>query len=525
MTTTSSNWAVLLEEQAEKIGDEPFLHVLYQDRYINYRKMNENANRIAHYLLGLKGGPGVGVGTLMGNSPQFLDLFFGIQKIGMYITPVNTELKGDGLAFTIENSDVEALVIDYDLIDRYRSVEDRLPKIKSVIVNTLEAPQDFVVPGDMVDMKEAYGEDIPTINPAVDFDENSILVILYTSGTTGLPKGVVSRYNKNIVDRVKQFSGILVTPDSVYYTAFPLFHGNALYITVTICLAAGCSVALAKKFSATRFWDDINRSNTTIFNTLGAVIPILMKQPERPNEKTHQVTRVLSGGCPADLWEPFENRFNVEIWEVYGAVDGSGIILNFGTAPKGSIGKPHDTILKVVDDNGSEVPAVQPGELLFKVSPEKKSTVEYYKNPEASAEKTKGEWEHTGDLVYQDQDGHLFFVGRKTDSMRRRGENVSAFEVEKEILKHPGVLECAVYGVPSELTEDEIMACIRPVEGERLDPDEIWDFLQDKLAKFAIPRYIRFVEDFPRTETFRVKKNELKALGVTEDTVDAENKE
>jgi len=109
--------------------------------------------------------------------------------------------------------------------------------------------------------------------------------------------------------------------------------------------------------------------------------------------------------------------------------------------------------------------------------------------------------------------------------MRRRGENVSAFEVEKEILKHPGVLECAVYGVPSELTEDEIMACIRPVEGERLDPDEIWDFLQDKLAKFAIPRYIRFVEDFPRTETFRVKKNELKALGVTEDTVDAENKE
>ena len=156
MTTTSSNWAVLLEEQAEKIGDEPFLHVLYQDRYINYRKMNENANRIAHYLLGLKGGPGVGVGTLMGNSPQFLDLFFGIQKIGMYITPVNTELKGDGLAFTIENSDVEALVIDYDLIDRYRSVEDRLPKIKSVIVNTLEAPQDFVVPGDMVDMKESY---------------------------------------------------------------------------------------------------------------------------------------------------------------------------------------------------------------------------------------------------------------------------------------------------------------------------------------------------------------------------------
>jgi crotonobetaine/carnitine-CoA ligase len=148
--------------------------------------------------------------------------------------------------------------------------------------------------------------------------------------------------------------------------------------------------------------------------------------------------------------------------------------------------------------------------------------VEYYKNTEASQTKTKGDWEHTGDYMYQGDKGNLSFVGRKTDSMRRRGENVSAYEVEKVILKNPKVQECAVYGVPCELTEDEIMASVTLVSGEHLPPAELRAFLQDKLAKYAVPRYIRIVDDFPRTETFRIKKHELKELGVTPDTYDAE---
>jgi crotonobetaine/carnitine-CoA ligase len=148
--------------------------------------------------------------------------------------------------------------------------------------------------------------------------------------------------------------------------------------------------------------------------------------------------------------------------------------------------------------------------------------VEYYKNPGATGDKTRGEWEYTGDLVYQDENGYLYFVGRCTDSMRRRGENVSAFDVEQAILKHPAVMEAAVYAVPSEMTEDEIMASVRLVDGHGLAPNDLWGFLQDKLARFAIPRYIRFVDDFPRTETFRVKKGELKSTGVTPDTYDAE---
>ena len=520
--TESTNWATLLEEQAAKLKDKPFLYLVYQDRSISYSDMDLNANRVANYLLKIGAAPKDGIATLMNNSPQFMDIFFGIQKIGMYVNTVNTSLRGDQLVYTIDNSDTKYLVVDYDLIDVYQSVADKIPKVERVFVNTLEAPAGFTVPKGMTDLKDAYGTDISVTKPVVGFDENSILMLMYTSGTTGLPKGVVMRYNKNILDRIKMLAGIILTPDSVYYTALQLFHGNALYITTTCALVVGCTVALSKRFSASKFWEEIAKSKTTVFNTIGAIIPILMKQPESSYEKSHQVVRVLSAGCPAALWEPFENRFGIKLWEAYAAIDGTGFIANFGDGPKGSIGKPLNSIVRLVDDKGNDVSTGATGELLFKVDPNKKSSVEYYKNPNASGEKTKGEWEYTGDLMYQDAQGYIYFVGRSTDSMRRRGENVSAYDVEQAILKHPDVLEAAVYAVPSEMTEDDIMVSVKLVEGRKLAGKELWNFLQDKLAKFAIPRYIRMIDDFPRTETFRIKKGELKSIGVTKDTFDAE---
>ncbi|MFZ5595919.1 MAG: AMP-binding protein [Bacillota bacterium] len=516
------NWEILLDEQARVLGDKPFLYVVYQDRYISYREMNSNANRVANYLLQAGGGPGVGIAMLMNNSPQFLDIFFGMQKLGMYANTVNTSLKGDGLAYIIDNSDCRLLVVDYDLLDLYRSVEKKTPQIKKVIVNTLEAPLGYKVPEGMLDLRDAYAGDISDTRPEIDFPDDSVLLLMYTSGTTGLPKGVVYRYNKHQLDGLKMIANFCLQPDWVYYTCLPLFHGNALFVTTSQVLAIGCTMALSKRFSASRFWDEIRQSKANIFNSIGAMIPILMKQPEKPSDTGHSVVRVNSAACPAEMWEPFEKRFNVKIWEAYAAIDGSGLIANFGNAPVGSIGRPMVSEIRLVDENWNDVPVGSVGELLFKVPENSRSKVEYYKNKEASEKKTRGGWESTGDLMYQDEEGFLYFVGRNTESMRRRGENVSAFEVENAILKHPAVLECAVYPVPSELAEDDIMVTYSLVEGASLEPRELVEFLQDKLARFAIPRYYREVKEFPKTETHRIIKRELQELGVTADTFDNE---
>ncbi|MEW5736745.1 MAG: AMP-binding protein [Thermodesulfobacteriota bacterium] len=518
----TSYWTEELERQAGLVGDKKFLYLVQQKRSVSYREMNGNANRIANYLLGIGSKPGDGLATLMGNSAQFLDVFFGIQKLGMYINPVNTGLRGEGLAFIIDNCDARFLVVDHDKIDLYRSVERKTPQVRHIIVNTLEAPDGYRVPKGMLDLRDAHRNNVSTAKPKVCFSLDSLLLIMYTSGTTGLPKGVVFRYNKNLVEKIRLLSQFVMKPDSVYYSPLALFHGNALFVAMTQVLVSGATLALSKKFSASRFWDEVYESGATIFNTVGAIIPILLKQPPAPHERNHKVKFIISAGCPADMWEPFEKRFNVTIYEAYGSIDGTGSIMNLGNAPKGSVGQTLLSDIRLVDEMGRDVKVGEAGELLFKVNPDKKSTVEYYKNIAATETKTKGEWEHTGDFMYRDDAGYLYFVGRKTDSMRRRGENVSAYEVEKVILNNPKIQECAVYGVPSEMTEDEIMASVSVVNGEKLAPSELVEFLRDKLASYAIPRYIRIVDDFPRTETFRIKKNELKALGVTPNTYDAE---
>jgi crotonobetaine/carnitine-CoA ligase len=283
-------------------------------------------------------------------------------------------------------------------------------------------------------------------------------------------------------------------------------------------------VALGERFSASRFWDELRRYNATTFNGLGAVMPILMKQPAKASDRDNEVRFILSAGCPEDMWRAFEERFDLKIYEGYGAVDGGGVLLvNFGTAPVGSMGKPLGSKIRVIDSEGDDVPPRVNGELICHVG-EHKSSVEYYRNADATNDKVRNGWLYTGDLVWRDEQGYVYFVGRNTESMRVKGENVSAYEVEQGILQHPNVLECAVYAVPAELAEDEIMASVVPVEGKSLDPAGLREFLKDKLAKFAIPRYYRIMDELPKTETHRVIKKKLEELGITQDTYDAERK-
>jgi crotonobetaine/carnitine-CoA ligase len=391
-----------------------------------------------------------------------------------------------------------------------------------VVVNAAGAPGDFSLPEGVEDLDVAYGPGSDTSKPLVRYNPEDLCVIMYTSGTTGLPKGVVYRYNASNVKPISIVARLLTDENDVAYTCYPLFHANALFLTVTPTLHCEGRMALGERFSASRFWDEVRRYGVTTFNGLGAVMPILMKQPEKPEDRDNKVRFVLSAGCPTDMWVPFEKRFGVKIFEGYGAVDGGGVLLvNFGTAPVGSMGKPLGAKVRIVDAEGNDVPPRVNGELIAYVD-ERKGTVEYYRTPDATNEKVRDGWLYTGDLVYRDEKGFIYFVGRNTESMRVKGENVSAYEVEQAVLKHPDILECAVYAVPSELAEDDIMVTLVPLEGKSIDPAALPDFLSDKLAKFAIPRYYRVVDALPKTETHRVIKRELEKLGVTEDTYDRE---
>ncbi len=511
------SWAELLEEKSRRWPERVIL--VYEDQELTYRDMDENANKTANLLVELGGSRGKGVAIFMGNSPHFLYVFAGTQKIGMYSIPVNTSLRGTSLQYILHHSDAEFLVIDEEYLDRYSSIADQLPNLKKVIVNrTPESSNEL--PRGMIDLSRAFGHS--TARPAGAYRPDDICFILYTSGTTGLPKGVLYRYGKSGVKLLSLPAYTLYRKSDILYTCLPLFHGNALLLTVTQGLHRGAKIILAKRFSASRFWDDIRRHGVTAFNTIGAVIPILMKQPERENDRDNRVRFTLSAACPSDQWEKFQKRFGITIYEGYGAVDGGGNgIVNFGTAPVGSIGKPGPGMkYRIVDNDMNDMPAGAPGELIFAALSGGKS-VEYYKNDKATNDKIRNGWIFTGDLVRQDKKGFLYFVGRKAEFMRIKGENVSAYEVEHCIMNHPAVQEAAVFAVPSDLAEDEIMACVSAVEGPPLDEAELVQFLKNDLPAFAVPRYVKIVDEFPKTETQRIIKRDLEKAGIVPGTYDA----
>jgi len=518
-----------LERKARGLQNKEFLR--FRNRSYTYRDMDLNSNRVARAFLKHGAIPGEGASIMSFNSPRFLDVFFATQKLGMYTVPTNTALRGNQLVHILNNSEVRYLVIHHSLYGYYEKIKDEVPGLSKVIIDTLDAPEDYELPEGTVSLDDFYSPEIPDSRPAERPREGEVSVLMYTSGTTGLPKGVVYRHGDSRLGLTESFAQTVYRPLDVFYTCLPLFHANALFVTMLSCLGVGGTMALGQRFSASRFWQEVNSMGGTTFNLLGAMIPILMKQPEKPTDREHNVRLVITSACPADIWEKFERRFGVTIWEAYGAVDGGGvIIMNIGNAPKGSIGRPLGALVKLVDENGNEVPTGTPGELLIKVGGRKKKAsekksgggVEYYKNTEASNKKVKDGWLHTGDYVYADKKGYLYFVGRDSETVRKRGENVSTYEVEVEILKHPAVQECAVYAVPSELGEDDIMTSVVPVEGRDIDPEQLVRFLEDKLAYFAIPRYVRIANELPKTETHRVVKKTLQDMGVTEDTWDAE---
>jgi crotonobetaine/carnitine-CoA ligase len=512
-------FADLIEHNTKERGDKVYIH--FEDEKITYAQFDQMTCRAVNGLKAQGAKPGDGVAILMGNCPEYLYLFYGMPRGGFYCVPVNVSLKGEGLRFIFTNSDVKYLIVDDTLYARIKEFESPVETIEKVFVRqTTDEP----LPDGTLDLATLF--DASPEKPDHVVKEGDMTFLMYTSGTTGPPKGVINRQIPGIAMYFTQVASMIFNENDILYTCLPLFHANALILTAGWTMGAGVSFGLDRRFSASRFWDRIRFYGATEFNAIGSMIPILMKQHEKPNDADNPVRLVMSAACPADLWEPFEKRFGLKIIEGYGAVDGGGVsISNAGDAPVGSVGKPAPHVVwKLVDDDGNEVPQGVPGELITKVLDKKIGSVQYYKNPEATSRKVQGDWLYSGDLFYADKDGNLFFVDRKTDSMRRRGENISSWEVENTVEKHPAVAECAAFGVPSELGEDEVMIWIKPKEGENLDLEDLMRFCAKSMAHFMVPRYVDVVDDIPRTGTIRVQKSSMKKQGVTKRTWDREKK-
>ncbi len=534
----------VLKYKADTFGDEVVLTYIRDfdkgiDEKYTYRDIHLQSNRVANGLANLGVDASTGISLMEINSPEFLFTLFATFKLGAYAVLINTGLKGATLQYIIDHSDSEILVVHWSLLERYLNIKEQLPKIKNVIIDMNEAPADFEIPTGMMSLQELMKSPDDDIETTIDFEEKCML--MYTSGTTGPPKATTFFYNKSINGTALQnysgFIGLLgVTKDDIYYTCLPLFHGNALMMTVLPGILGEHQVVLSKRFSASRFWDICRKYNVSFFNLLGAMPQFLLKQPERPNDGENNVKVVISAACPKEMVEPFEKRYNLTIKEFYGAIDGGGYLLgpffHKPPIPVGTMGKPipPGTIADIMDDNGNLLGPNEVGELVFLVKKEEldQRKVSYYKDEESSKNKIRegndGQfWLHTGDLATKDKEGWFYFVDRKKDAIRRRGENISPWSIEREINLNGKILESAAYAVKSkEYAEDEVMVSVVLKPGEKMTPEELLDYCQDKMAYFMIPRFINFIEALPKSEVHRTLKQVLKDKGVTESTYDRE---
>ena len=543
--TPTTTFADIVKTKADLVGDKVYLTYVRDfdkgiDEQYTYRDMHVKSNQFANGLLklGMKRGDGISIYQI--NSPEFLFALFGAWKIGNYVVLVNTGLRGDGLQYIIDHSDSKMVVLHWSLIQNYLSIKDQLPKIKLVIVDTNEAPPDFELPDGMLSFQDVINE-APEDDVDIEVKPDDMLTLMYTSGTTGLPKATTFFYRGlmgNSLIGTIMYSSYWAQPGAKLFTCLPLFHGNALQLCAMPGYYGEIPVVISKRFSASRFWDIVRKYEVTTFNTLGSMPQYLIKQPERSNDKDHKVRVISSAACPKEIVRAFEERFNLKLNEGYGAVDGGSFGLGTGgdpNAPVGSMGKVGPGITaEIMDDDLNILPANTVGELVFLIKEEEKAVrkVSYYKNPEASTARTQvapdgRSWFLSGDLATKDEKGWFYFVDRKKDSLRRRGENMSAYSIERVINGHDKVLESAAYGIKShqvgeDYAEDEVMVAVVLQPGKTMAPEELLDFIQDKLAYFQIPRFIDFVDALPKSKVHRIMKRFLKERGVVESTYDRE---
>jgi crotonobetaine/carnitine-CoA ligase len=482
----------LLERRARRHPDDTYCS--FRGERITFRLLKRRVDQVATLLKAHGLARGDRVAVMLPSHPEHLYVIFALAQLGMVRVPINVHLIGAPLEHLLTELAPKALVVDC----AYEAA-----------LTGLAAPLPSLIRRNGVDGEfDAYADCVEDTAP-LDVAADDIVALTPSSGTTGAPKGVL-KTDRHL--RAGPLAVLRLTeagPGDVFLFWEALHHGSGVAVAIA-ALIGRFQLAMLERFSASRFWDEARQHRATHIHYLGSVLPMLLKQPARADDREHGVRIAWGGGCPSHIWQEFAERFGVTMREGYGLSELITFVTgNVGGAP-GSIGKPLSYYeVTLIDDEGAPVPAGDKGEIAVRARDARLDFLGYFNNAEADAAARRGDLFLTGDLAHADADGNLFYAGRKKDMLRRRGINISAWDVESVFAEHEAIAEVALVGVPSDLGEDELKLLVRVRDGVHVEPLDLIRWSSLRLPHFQIPRYVEFVDAFPKTPTQRIQKKEL----------------
>ena len=509
----------LLRERARKHPDRPYLGS--DTTLLTYQQVDERTDRAAAGLFEAGIAPRDRVAVISANRVEMLEIFFACAKSGAVEVPLNVFLKGEFLRYQLDDSQAETLVVDAPGWEAAAPLLEHLPGLKKVIA--MDELADVPANLDVIPWSRLESSTAPTPNP--DLEPSSLQAILYTSGTTGMPKGCMLPHGW-YMNGAKVASEMLeYSTDDVLFTALPLFHAWAQGIVMG-ALVHHLTAWVDPIFSVTRLLERFQETGASVFTGVGAMGMAMLGAPPTDRDRDHRLRAALMIPFTPDQQQQFLDRFGaVVLSQLYGQTECGAITYAKLSDERnlGSIGKPAPYLdVRLFDDDDVEVPAGEIGEIVVRAKVPNALYLGYWRKPDATIDTWRNLWHHTGDYGRADDNGWITFVDRKKDALRRRGENVSSQELERALAGHPKIVEAAVHAIPSPMSEDDIKACIVVEPGQVMKPDELFAFFKDVLPYFAIPRYVEVVPELPKNATLRVMKHLLREKGVTPETWDLE---
>ena len=533
-TVSTEGWTLLalVREAATAHGDREFL--AFEDgRTLSFAELDELTDRLATALANLGLEPGDRLLGLLANSAEFMLLMIATHKRRAIFVPVNTDLRGAFLEHQVRNSEPRIVAVDRSLLDRFDTVDAPEAAIETTLVVDDATSGAGTAGGPLagtrrVDLSDLLGT-ASRADAVLEAEPGDVCTIMYTSGTTGPAKGVLMPQAHCYLFGLTAAQRLQITPDDRFFCCMPLFHANGLFMQVYAALHGGASVYVTKRFSVGQWLDTVIEQGITLTNALGVMPEFIWRSPPTDRDRDHDLRAVIALPVAAEWAAAFEERFGVRIVQGYGMTEVNMVAYTNPADPvmSGCAGPPLDEYFDViVADPATDLPLARDeiGEILVRPKVPFCFNVGYHQMTDKTVEAWRNLWFHTGDAGRIDEAGRLHFVDRLNDRIRRRGENISSYEVETVINGYDGVIESAVVGLRVEGAggEDEVLAVVA-VDGPSPDPVEFLDWCVPRMPRHSVPRYLRFVPELDKTASGKIRKQAIRDAGVTDDLWDRES--